>query len=293
MKSNITLLLILIFSGFGCRQRESKNIVKIPSFDFNEVTDFYTPVESYELFSTSVADTFKILKSLPDNYDGDTTLRYPLILLLDANAYMAPLVQELALAQLTQGLPKCVIIGVGYKNFWMMDSLRSRDYTPVESNQTGFGGGDKFEKFLNSELIPSLKKNYRIEENQIVLMGHSLGGVFTLHYLINSIQRSTTVVSNFISASPPVHDDNFLLFKKEANLSDVQRKLPFRLYSSRGTLELDSPVSKNFFLDFQRQISSHYYPNSKIKFVEYGNFEHMDAAMPGFIKGLIFIFKEY
>lgn len=34
------------------------------------------------------------------------------------------------------------------------------------------------------------------------------------------------------------------------------------------------------------------YHSAKLKFVEFGNFEHLDSAMPGFMKGLVFTFEK-
>ena len=129
---------------------KNKSIIETKSKgenDFKEIFDLYTIEEPELIYSQAVSDSFKLFKSLPDGYGADSS-KYPLLLILDANAYFEAFVAEMKLARLTQGIPKSIIIGVGYKTFWAMDSLRDRDYTPLEyKDHSGFGGAKKFKSF--------------------------------------------------------------------------------------------------------------------------------------------------
>lgn len=35
-----------------------------------------------------------------------------------------------------------------------------------------------------------------------------------------------------------------------------------------------------------------HYESANVKFVEFGSFDHMGSAMPGFMKGLVFAFEK-
>ncbi len=285
-------ILMVSLAIHACHSRNQASQRPSTANSFSEVIELFSKPTRDIFYSQAVRDTFHIFKSFPIGYASDSG-RYPLILLLDGNAYMEPLVAELSLARLTQGIPPCIIIGVGYKNFWTMDSLRVRDYTFVPDKEYPIvGGGLKFKSFLNDELIPDLKKKYRLKEDRLILIGHSLGGTFVLNYLFELTPDSPDPITHFISVSPPLEDNDNLLFIMEKEMVSRSPQLSFNLYACRGSLDRDTTALLNPFLEFQKQISGHNYPNGKIKVEEFGNFEHMDAAMPGFIKGLIFVLND-
>ncbi|PWU03539.1 MAG: hypothetical protein C5B52_03210, partial [Bacteroidetes bacterium] len=82
--------------------------------------------EEWTLYSKSVGDTFVISIQLPENYNSDSNKKYPTVYLLDANFYfpmMASVFREYEKAGL---LPPLILVGIGYKSFELMDSLRQR-----------------------------------------------------------------------------------------------------------------------------------------------------------------------
>jgi predicted alpha/beta superfamily hydrolase len=229
------------------------------------------------MYSTSVQDSFRIYTSAPSD-----SSKHPLIILLDANAYFEPVVAEYNLGKLTQGYPDAIIVGIGYKDFYTLDSLRDRDYTfPVANPQDSFaisGGGKKFKQFIDDELIPGLKKKHKIDESNVTLIGHSLGGYFVLYHLLESINQKNYPITNYVAASPALHYHNYLM----DNLKVIKTETPLKLYSSMGTREYGED---NRFLVLKHQVESSQM-NASIE--EYSNFDHMDAAIPGFMKGLTF-----
>lgn len=60
-----------------------------------------------------------------------------------------------------------------------------------------------------------------------------------------------------------------------------------------GTLEYDPAPAENQFLLFKSGLDSlSKRTNTPIKPEEYSNFHHIDAAIPGFMKGLVFALVE-
>ena len=124
-----------------------------------------------------------------------------------------------------------------------------------------------------------------------IILGHSLGGYFVLYCLLNSLETDDFKIKKFIAARPSLsYNDKDLL--KETRLMTFKKDLPGKLYVSMGSLDQDTTKNENIFLEFKNQIELGGHNGAKTKFVEYSNFEHMDAALPGFIKGLIFIFEK-
>lgn len=260
------------------------------------IFDLYTNREPTMMYSAFVSDSFMIFSSLPQKYDPDSVAKYPLILVLDANGYFESVVAELKLGTLTQGFPPSIVIGIGYTDFWAMDSLRNRDYTyPIALPEDEFGisgGAQRFKKFINLELLPKLTREYHVDQDRIMLLGHSLGGYFVLYYMLDSFQDEEFKITSFIAASPSLWYNRRYLFDLEKKLRISKDTLPVKLYVSMGSLERDTTQKENAFMDLKTQLEAHHYPGSRFKFIEYGNFGHMEAAMPGFINGLVFSFEE-
>ena len=78
------------------------------------------------LFSENVKDSFSIFVSLPKDYAKKKNQNFPVIYLLDANVYF-----DIIADAMNEIHSKAILVGIGYKDFVMMDSLRNRDYEIV------------------------------------------------------------------------------------------------------------------------------------------------------------------
>jgi predicted alpha/beta superfamily hydrolase len=278
----------LILLGSCHQKKETATVLPVQSL--TEFSDYYSAPIAEQFYSAQVGDTFKLFKSLPLGYTSDSARTYPLIILLDGNAFFEPLLAELKFNSFIGMIPKSVVVGIGYKNFPVMDSLRSRDYTyPVaipEYEMALSGGADKFKKFIDRELLPRLMKEYKIDSNRTVLCGHSLGGYFTLYYGLKSIEEKSFPIRNIVSASPSLYYNQRYLFDMEKHLAQPSNEVPLNFYISMGSEDMADDELKGILDAFEKQIRDRHYPGLKIKKAEYTNFGHIDAALPGFIKGL-------
>jgi len=288
----IGIALILLFS---CSPNDNQ-LAKTESQPLTEFSNYYSTPTSTNYFSDFVADTFRIFQSLPQGYSSDTERKYPLIIILDGNAFFESTVSELKFHSFIGFIPKSIVIGIGYKDFMTMDSLRSRDYTyPLanpEYEMALSGGAEKFKRFLDEELIPKLMQNYRINLDQSVICGHSLGGYFTLYYGLKSIEENKFLIKNIVSASPSLHYNNRFLFDMVNTSNKAGIEVPTNIYISMGSEDLDDDESVGILDSFEEQFAVHKYKGLKIKKEEYTNFGHIDAAIPGFMKGLTYIFEK-
>ncbi|WP_280640630.1 carboxypeptidase-like regulatory domain-containing protein [Hymenobacter volaticus] len=80
---------------------------------------------SARLYSNAVQDSFSLYVQLPKGYAAHKKRRYPVVLLLDANAYFDIVHSE---TQKLKSLRQPILVGVGYRDARQMDSLRQRDY---------------------------------------------------------------------------------------------------------------------------------------------------------------------
>ena len=103
--------------------------------------------------------------SLPASYGRDTLRKYPVVYVLDGQ-------WDLKLVTSIQGnllydkyTPEVIIVGVTYAGpDAKYDELRAMDFTPsVDPTVAGSGGGPKFLRSLETELIPFIEKTYRAD----------------------------------------------------------------------------------------------------------------------------------
>lgn len=193
--AKFSIILSCLLLAAACKNQTNKNIS--------------SETGTTRIYSSSVGDSFSVFVSLPSEYNTDRAAEFPVVYLLDANLYfdiMATTLNKYAEVGLS---PSVILVGIGYRDFQEMDSLRSRDYTyPVaipEYEMNLSGGGDKFLSFLQKDLLPYIDGKYRTDTASRVLMGHSLGGYFTLFSLLESIKTGKKEFTGFIAASPSLH----------------------------------------------------------------------------------------
>jgi uncharacterized protein len=243
-------------------------------------------------YSGFVKDTFHIQVQVPKDYYSKPDKKYPVVILLDGNFYfpiMSSIVQQYEIAGL---LPPVILVGVGYKSFKIMDSVRVRDYLfpkalPSDELESD-GGGLNFYNYLTQELLPKIDEDYRTESTNRTLLGHSFAGYFTLYSLFHQTTSNTNEFQNFISASPSLWYNNFYLYQLPGQLAKTERQIG--LFMSVGEME-DSTWSVKPLTDITRAIEKR-----KIKGLEfnsriYNHLEHMDVAILTFTKGLQEMFK--
>lgn len=126
---------------------------------------------------------------------------YPVLYLLDGKGnfhHTTGIVDFMARNEL---IPKMIVVGV-------VNTDRTRDLTPSSGDmggkQTG-GGGDNFLKFLSDELIPWVDTEYGTRPYR-VLVGHSFGGLFSMH----ALTTRPDLFQGIIAISPSMYwDDNY------------------------------------------------------------------------------------
>jgi predicted alpha/beta superfamily hydrolase len=241
----------------------------------------------FSQFSESVKDTFHIDVQLPKEYFTKPRQNYPVVILLDGNFYF-PMMSSIIHQYESTGLLKPVIlIGVGYKSYPAMDSLRVRDYLyplalPSDELKTP-GGGQNFKDYLTKELIPEIDSRFRTEKNNRALLGHSFGGYFVLYSLSDQLKNKTHDFKTFISASPTLWYNNFYLNKLPGQLKTNADTL--NLFISVGALE-DPTWSVKPLIDLSAEIEKAGIKEIAFKSRIYNHLDHMDLGVLSFTKGL-------
>ena len=147
-----------------------------------------------QLYSEVLEEDREYLVYLPSSYNDDTFTErsYPVLYLLDGDAHfhsVSGVVQFLSEdANGTRRIPEMIVVAIP-------NTDRTRDLTPTHTMigydgteaefLTNSGGGDLFLDFLEGELFVEIENTYRTLPHR-TLVGHSFGGLLTLHALVNS-----------------------------------------------------------------------------------------------------------
>jgi hypothetical protein len=281
MKHVLIIALVITFT-ICCKRQE------LPGKDKDDLTTFLTmdPViqSSFNFYSRTIKDTFKIFICLPKNYDKNKDT-YPAVYILDANVAFDMISTLMKLISNGLDCKQAIYVGVGYKDFMVMDSLRGRDYSyPQKDGIPGSGGGKQFTAFLRNELIPYIDSTYRTKSGDNTLIGHSLGGYFVFYNMLSSALEDKPVFRNYIAGSPFVINDKYLV-DLEQKLAAKTDSLPVKLFMCSGTIgDVDSMLI--VFTDIFKKRN---YKRFEFKSIELKDFDHMDVLFPTWSKGLRYI----
>ncbi|MDO6425739.1 alpha/beta hydrolase-fold protein [Thalassotalea sp. 1_MG-2023] len=176
--------------------------------------------------SKILAEQRELLIHLPNNYQLNTELDYPVLYLLDGQRNFNHVIGSLDLHNQDNDAQEMIIVAI--KN-----THRTRDFTPTyhESyNEWGISGGaDNFLNFLEQELIPYINKNYRTNKFK-VLSGHSLSGLFAVY----AMQARPELFQAHFAFSPSLWWHDKVIFKEAEQFFANRATLNTYLYINMG-----------------------------------------------------------
>ncbi|HEY9164592.1 MAG TPA: alpha/beta hydrolase-fold protein [Candidatus Kryptonia bacterium] len=279
---------LILFAMIACanlataQQTESFSRVSIPE------------TEVRYLRSSIVGDTFEISIALPNNYySKDTT--YPVLYMTDANMCFPLTVQSARVMEQPgmEELPDIIIVGIGYRSLAQWGRLRFRDLTPTRIPEYSLSGGAPlFFRFIKEELIPFIKKNYKVS-NDAAYEGYSYGGEFGLYVLFNEPE----LFHRYIIGSPWLPHDNFVMLKYESDYASTHRDLSAIVFMSVGELEETAgtvteigQVSDMKLLS-ERLLQRHY-PSFMLETKVFEGETHLSAGPATISRGLRVIYRK-
>lgn len=164
-----------------------------------------------EIASEQLAEKRILNIYLPEGYNKNDTIKYPVIYLLDGSAdedfiHVVGLVQFNTFSWINR-IPKSIVVGIA-------NTDRRRDFTyptSIDSDQKRnktAGKSERFIAFLEKELQPYIERTYKTT-NSKTLIGQSLGGLLATEILL----KKTTLFTKYIIISPSLWWDNASLLK--------------------------------------------------------------------------------
>src|SRR5215813_2229374 len=187
-------------------------------------------VKKFSIKSTVLGEDRVILVRTPAGYETNK-LSYPVLYMTDGDAHMGHTSSTIEFLTQNGRIPDLIVVGI-------TNTDRTRDLTPVKSSnknaagQLQFptsGGADNFLKFIETELIPQIEKEYRVQPYRI-LAGHSLGGLFAIHTMISR----PGVFNSYIAVSPSLQWENGEALKRATEFLKNQKEFKATLFVSLG-----------------------------------------------------------
>lgn len=182
------------------------------------------------LKSTVMGEERVILVRTPVGYETNKQ-RYPVLYMTDGDGHMVHTAATVEFLTQNERMSDLIIVGV-------TNTDRTRDLTPAKSTQKNAagelqyptsGGADNFLKFFETELIPEIEKEYRVQPYRI-FAGHSFGGLFAIHAMITKPK----LFNSYIAVSPSLQWVNEDALKRAEEFLKNQKELNLTLYVSLG-----------------------------------------------------------
>lgn len=187
-------------------------------------------VKRIALKSAVLGEERVVLVRTPAGYETNK-LSYPVLYMTDGDGHMGHTSSTIEFLTQNGRIPELIVVGI-------TNTDRTRDLTPVKSTNKNAGGqlqfptsggADNFLKFIETELIPQIEKDYRVQPYRI-LAGHSLGGLFAIHTMISK----PGVFNSFIAVSPSLQWENGEALKRATDFLKNQKELRSTLFVSLG-----------------------------------------------------------
>lgn len=184
---------------------------------------------AYHIASAILKQTRKINIAFPASYkDSPPTRRFPVIVVFDGEAYLAPVAavsEELSRNGL---IPEAIIVAIENE-----DPYRGRvhDLTPPGLSVSGSGlneGGDVFLDFIEKELLPAVDRQFKGGLPRAIV-GHSSGGILATYAAATRPNFRAVVAID----APVTLSGNWLAEKLLARARTDKIPLRFAYYQAR------------------------------------------------------------
>lgn len=235
-------------------------------------------------------ECYQLHVGLPPSYEQNATRRYPVVFLSDGY-WSFPMVAKMRDLLFFDGtVPEFVVVGLGYVGENLdYDKKRWSELSPVavKGDVEVTGNGAEFLREVVATMVPFIEAEYRIDPSFRVLMGSSLGGLFSLF----AAYARPGFFHAYIAATPAVTIGDDWIFGFEEKFVASGQTLRGRLYLSIGSEE--APLHREGVERFDRRIRSRKSRELSYRCDVIPGMRHCGGIFEAFVRGLSFVFLEY
>jgi predicted alpha/beta superfamily hydrolase len=250
---------------------------------YNHITD-----NVHLIHSRVLNQDRQIYIHVPKPDSADMSKPMPVMYLLDGENHFHIISAYVEYLRHWQVIPPMIVVGIvtvdRVKDLTPTNSLINFD-GKAEARYKSSGGNEQFFKFLEQELVPFMRANYKTSPYKI-FAGHSFGGLT----VINCMLLHVDMFDAYIAVSPSLwFDDKHVLRlaeKKLPNLPVKNRKLFYSVGNEDGSfrddvLKFDSLLNHDDLKTFDREYK--YYPAE----------DHMTEPILAYYDALRYIFRNW
>jgi len=181
-----------------------------------------------------------VLVRTPAGYESNK-VSYPVLYMTDGDGHMGHTASTIEFLTQNGRISDLIVVGV-------TNTDRTRDLTPAKSTDKDpagnlrfptSGGADNFLKFFQTELIPEIEKQYRVQPYRI-FAGHSLGGLFAIHAMISK----PGLFNSYVAVSPSLQWENGEALRRAQDFLKNQKEFKATLFVSLGNEP--GPIGESF-----------------------------------------------
>ena len=182
--------------------------------------------EAFAVNSTVMGEQRRVLVWTPPGYAVGKRA-YPVLYLTDADRQFGHTVTTVEFLSRNGRMPPMIVVG-------LFNTDRTRDLTPYKDTDDDTrlptaGGADRFLRFMETELVPWVERQYRTQAFR-AFAGHSFGGLFAMHALATRPNLFNAVVA----VSPTLAWRQGEAVKRIDTMLAQQRTLKGALYVTLG-----------------------------------------------------------
>ena len=236
-------------------------------------------------FPSAVLEETRILNVyLPQAYGRDTTMRFPVIYLLDGSTdedfiHIAGLVQFQAFPWLDM-LPPSIVVGIANVDRTRDLTYPGRDTAYLRDYPTS-GGSAAFMRFIEEEVQPLIDRTYRTSAST-TLIGQSLGGLFATEVLY----KRPHLFDKYLIVSPSLwYDDESMLTNWP-----VPKLTGKSVYIAVGK---EGETMERVARSLRRKLDEAPTHPTRLGFGYYEDLHHGDTLHQAAYDGLKFLFKQF
>lgn len=211
----------------------------------------FPKTETHAFRANTNGQEYRLFISLPESYNAQDSVHYPVLYLLDGNPFFSLLQSMQHFFVTGEEVPELIIVGIGYPVKNVVESMpyRTLDYTPTSdtafdhmidqdlklSVPTKSGGAEAFLKTLQQEIFPIIEQRYKTTSDR-GFAGHSFGALFGAYVLFHQPQLFSKYLLSSVSMP---WDNNEMLQEEVQYFKRGNRHLPAQVFLSVGSKELN------------------------------------------------------
>ena len=233
---------------------------------------------------------------LPSSYKNSPDKKYIVAYVLDGERSKFLEVSGIAQSMhsdfnLKLQIPELIIVSIE-------NTDRTRDLTPTNSLNyldrediaayKNSGKANDFMNFIEKELMPEINTSFRTVP-QSMIIGHSLGGLFALHCLLENPQ----LFSYYLLIDPSWFWDHNYIGKRGKEVLEKRADLKARIYIALANNRLDDKKHYEWGQQFYTLLRENKSPNLKVDLKYFDDEKHLTVTIPATYYGLRSIFQPY